>query len=67
MSCERKLTARLDELEKANEAATGWGAAVGARHEEIKSIKGRLSTPQGCDPCSWPTCGCQLSLPKENA
>ena len=37
-----KLEARLAELISANEAATGCGAAVGARHEEIKEIKSRL-------------------------
>jgi hypothetical protein len=38
-----KIEARLAELYEKQAAATGWGAAVGARHEEIKSLEGRLA------------------------
>lgn len=34
-----KAEARLAELESANAKADGWGAAVGARNEEIKGLK----------------------------
>lgn len=34
-----ELRAELAELEKAQSEATGWGAAVGARHEAIQSIE----------------------------
>lgn len=37
-----ELESRLSELKAKNEAATGWGAAVGARHEEIKEIEREL-------------------------
>jgi hypothetical protein len=37
-----ELEARLAKLRAANEAATGWGAAVGARHEEIQGIESEL-------------------------
>lgn len=33
-----KLLAEKARLEADNAAATGWGAAVGARHERIKEI-----------------------------
>lgn len=36
------LEARYAELKAKNEAATGWGAAVGARHEEMKEIEREL-------------------------
>jgi hypothetical protein len=36
------LEARLAELCAKQEASTGWGAAVGARHEEIQAIQGQL-------------------------
>lgn len=43
--CERaEIEARLAELRAEQEAAPGWGAAVGVRHEEIKSLEGRLAT-----------------------
>ena len=38
-----ELVAELAELEAANEAADGWGAAVGARQERINSIRRTLS------------------------
>lgn len=38
----KELFKELRELEAANEAATEWGAAVGARHERIKSIRQTL-------------------------
>jgi hypothetical protein len=37
------LEAELKELEAANEAAEGWGAAVGARSSRIKRIRSRLN------------------------
>jgi hypothetical protein len=36
------IEARLAELYAEQERATGWGAAVGVRHEEIKALEGRL-------------------------
>lgn len=42
MRTRSEIEARLAELKAANEAATSWGAAVGARHEEIKELEGRL-------------------------
>ena len=41
-----ELVAELAELEAANEAADGWGAAVGARQERINSIRRTLSARQ---------------------
>jgi len=49
MSKEEALRAELAELEAANKAATGWGAAVGARQERINSIRRQLSRPSGAD------------------
>jgi hypothetical protein len=40
---EAELRAELAELTAKNEAATSWGAAVGARSERIKAINGLLS------------------------
>jgi len=34
-----EITARIAELEKANAEAPRWGAAVGARHEEIMGLR----------------------------
>ena len=39
---EQEIKDRLAELYKAQEAAAGWGAAVGARNEEIKSLERSL-------------------------
>jgi hypothetical protein len=44
-----ELLARLTELREAQERATGWGAAVGARHEEIMAIERRLAAPPRSD------------------
>jgi len=41
---EAVLRERLAELRAQQEAAPGWGAAVGARHEEIQSIEHQLRT-----------------------
>lgn len=38
-----EMLARLAELRAANEAATSWGAAVGARSEEIRNLERRLA------------------------
>ena len=38
-----EMLARLAELRAANEAATSWGAAVGARSEEIRDLERRLA------------------------
>lgn len=38
-----ELEKELGELVAKNEAAKSWGAAVGARHERIKEIRGLLS------------------------
>lgn len=38
----KEMEARIAELEADNEAAGEWGAAVGARLEEINSLKRRL-------------------------
>ncbi len=44
------LLAEKAQLEAANEAATSWGAAVGARHERIKAIERLLGIePRGHD------------------
>jgi hypothetical protein len=41
--CRReRIETRLAELRAANEAATSWGAAVGARSEEIKDLERQL-------------------------
>lgn len=40
---EQEIKDRLSELYAKQAAATGWGAAVGARHEEIKSLEGQLA------------------------
>lgn len=45
MPTREELKAELKELEAANEAATSWGAAVGARYERIKAIKRSLAAP----------------------
>jgi len=37
-----QITARIAELEAANETATSWGAATGARFEEIQDLKRAL-------------------------
>lgn len=37
------LQAERAELQAANEAATGWGAAVGARGERIRAINAALA------------------------
>lgn len=42
MSEREQIVARLAELQAKQEAATGWGAAVGAREEEIRSLESRL-------------------------
>ena len=39
-----KLLAEKARLEADNAAATGWGAAVGARHERIKAIDAMLAS-----------------------
>lgn len=39
-----RAEARIAELEKANAEAPGWGAAVGARFEEIKELKFYLAS-----------------------
>ncbi|MDN3278808.1 hypothetical protein QWJ07_31415 [Frankia sp. RB7] len=41
-----EIEAELKQLEAANEAATSWGAAVGARHERIKGLKAELAREQ---------------------
>ncbi len=46
------IEARLAELYTTQAAATGWGAAVGARHEEIKSLEGRLAAMNQPQPVS---------------
>lgn len=38
-----EMLARLAELRAANEATTSWGAAVGARSEEIRNLERRLA------------------------
>jgi hypothetical protein len=38
-----EMLARLAKLRAANEAATSWGAAVGARSEEIRDLERRLA------------------------
>lgn len=43
---EQQINDRLAELYAKQKAATGWGAAVGARHEEIKSLEGQLAALQ---------------------
>lgn len=42
MKTKAEIEARLAELRAANEAATGWGAAVGARSEEIRELEAAL-------------------------
>ena len=37
-----EIIAQIAKLEAANEAAPGWGAAVGARYDEIKELKSAL-------------------------
>ncbi len=43
MTSRPDLEAELAELKAANEAATSWGAAVGARSERIEAIKRNLA------------------------
>ena len=40
----RQIKARISEMEAANAKASSWGAAVGARLEEIRSLKRQLSS-----------------------
>lgn len=40
---EAEIIARIAELEAENAAASGWGAAVGARAEEIRELRGELN------------------------
>ena len=42
MQTKAEIETRLAELRAANEAAPGWGAAVGARLEEIRSLERQL-------------------------
>jgi len=37
-----KVAKRIDELERQQAAATGWGAAVGAREEELRNLRSTL-------------------------
>lgn len=41
-----ELIERIAELEAAQAAATGWGAAVGAREEELRGLRRRLAQLQ---------------------
>lgn len=57
-----ELRQRIAELRAANDAAPGWGAAVGARHEEIQGLERQLAALQSVStgtesllPC--PFCG----------
>lgn len=60
MSTSREeLERRLAELRAANEAATSWGAAVGARLEEIKDIERQLSRL-----AATPKAGVDMTLPE---
>lgn len=43
MRTTEELKRRLAVLAAANAAATGWGAALGARHEEINGILAELT------------------------
>lgn len=46
-----EIEARLAVLYAAQEAATGWGAAVGARAEEIRALESQLGkAPPRCSP-----------------
>ena len=45
-----KIVARLSELYAKQKSATGWGAAVGARQEEILSLESRLLCIDAAEP-----------------
>lgn len=44
-----EIEARIADLEAANAKAPGWGAAVGARAEEIRSLRQLLATMENTD------------------
>lgn len=46
MKRREEILSKIEELEAANAAAPGWGAAVGARHEWIKSLRRELDREQ---------------------
>lgn len=48
------LERELADLEAKNAAATGWGAAIGARHERIKAIRSQLAGRQYAKPTNLP-------------
>ena len=49
-----ELVAERAELVARNESATGWGAAVGARHERIKGIDRALAAMDAQAPAAPP-------------
>lgn len=51
-----ELLAELADLQAKNEAATSWGAAIGARHERIKEIQSTLRSPPATGPDVCPSC-----------